>query len=563
MTIHRDPTSIPPLFAGRAHTPARPTTARSLAGARPSPQGNDNSMVVPELSPEQLEQIRQADTARTEALQHAQHVLTGHTPVSATPPDTFVLTPTGEAAPAQADITDPISWSQVQDIRLAVTEAFRVRLPVGTKLDPRLHAELIDILIEEQITDWRNRVLSAGGDAITGAQARDLHIRVARTLLGAGRLQPLLDLPGLEDLQIEGNDNVWAVFADGRLEQLPPVTDTDEELIAEIQHIARTNPDGEKQFSPAHKKLRMALPDGSRLAAEAWLTPRPSVTIRKHRFIDTDLDESLRLGAIDYGLAQFLGAAARAGRTIIVSGSPAAGKTTLARAILAALDPRIRLATIETQYELGVHKMPARHPRVWAAEAQEGGEADANGNIIGAVTLSDLVEASLQKSVERIIIGEIVGDEIAALLEALQAGKGGLATIHANSANDTVERMVTLITRARANVGTDYASRLVAQNVDLVVHLASIDERHLPGGRMHRFVDEVVALELGGEAGIPVQRTTLYAPGPDGRAVPTGNKPPWLTDLQRHGFDPAWLTAGDSSWGAPLDLKVPFFPGIS
>lgn len=104
----------------------------------------------------------------------------------------------------------------------------------------------------------------------------------------------------------------------------------------------------------------------------------------------------------------------------------------------------------------------------------------------------------------------------------------------------------------------DYAYRLVAQSVDIVVHLASIDETYLDGGRQHRFVDEVTVLQLGAEPSIPVQETKIFAPGPDGRGLATSLKPDWLADLERHGFDAAWLDPVHSRWSAPLDLQIPY-----
>lgn len=104
----------------------------------------------------------------------------------------------------------------------------------------------------------------------------------------------------------------------------------------------------------------------------------------------------------------------------------------------------------------------------------------------------------------------------------------------------------------------EYAYRLVAQSVDIVVHIASIDETHLDGGRQHRFVDEISVLELGTEAGIPVQETKIFAAGPDGRGLATSQRLPWLSDLERQGFDADWLNPTHTGWDGPLPLKMPY-----
>ena len=300
--------------------------------------------------------------------------------------------------------------------------------------------------------------------------------------------------------------------------------------------------------------MRLALPDGSRFAAEAWVSRRPSISIRKHRFVDTDLAQMRDLGAIDETLEQFLRAAIRAGKNIIVSGDPAAGKTTLVRAILNELDPNERLATIEAQYELLMDQMPHRHHRVWAVEAQPGGEIGADGRPVGEVTLTRLIELSLQKNVTRIVVGEVVGDEVMSMMEAMQGGRGSISTIHASSARDTIERLVTLITRARANVDPLFGYRLVAQNVDLIVHLNLTDESALEGGRRWRFVDDIVAVEVSQDTAVALDQ--IFAPDEHGRAVPSGTVPKWISELRRHGFDPSLLTERVSSWGPPPELLV-------
>ena len=537
----RQPTDIPPLFASRAHTPSARLSARALAGSVPT-----GGVVVPEL-PEDLPEV----------LADAQRALIGDPAPTSTVPDATPAATEPDPEPTDS-ADDAIDYALIHQMRLAVSEAFRTRVPAGTPMRRDSHEQLVAQLVEDQVRDHAASVVDAGGARLDRAQRQRLHQAVMDALFGAGRLQPLLDLPLLENLEARGCDNVWLQFADGRLEKGPAIADSDEAMIADIQQMARTCHTGEKLFSPAHKRLRMALPDGSRLAADAWMSPRPSLTIRKHRFVDTDLDQIQALGAIDKGISQFLSAASRAGKRIIIAGPPAAGKTTLARAVLNALDAHISIATIESAYELFLDRMPQRHYRVLATEAQEGGEATVDGKTTGAFTLSDLVAGALQHNVERLVVGEVVGPEIIALLEAFNAGKGGLATIHAYSAADTIERMVTLITGARSNVTGEAAHRQVAQNIDLIVHIASIDETYLPGGRLHRFVDEIHVLQPGSETGVPVQRTPIYAPGPDGRAVPTGQKPPWLIDLERHEFDPDWLQPSSSCWDKPLTLIKPY-----
>lgn len=446
-----------------------------------------------------------------------------------------------------------VDWSAVQQLRSQVSSALTL-VSADTVLDETRHRATVDRLTGQAIEDWTQDRVARGEGIVPLDIQNALRDAVLDSMFGAGRLQPLLDLPGIENIEIEGHDSVTLEFSDGSLESGPPVADSDADLISEIQHLARTSATGEQQFSMVRPWLRLALPDGSRMAAEAWLSHRPSVTIRKHPYIDTDLEQMKGLGALDDSLQAFLSAAIRAGKNVMVSGDAGAGKTTLVRALLNELDPRERLATIEAQYELLMHRLPERHHRVWAAEAQGGGEVGADGRPVGEVTLTRLIELSLQKNVTRIVVGEVVGEEVMAMMEAMQGGRGSVSTVHAHSALDTVERLVTLITRARGNVDTSFGYRLVAQNVDLIVHTGLVDESHLEGGRKWRHIDEVVSLEVSRDT--HVAHTRIYSPDEFGRAVPTGQLPSWISDIERHGFDAGWLDPGASSWGPPPELLV-------
>ena len=98
-----------------------------------------------------------------------------------------------------------------------------------------------------------------------------------------------------------------------------------------------------------------------------------------------------------------------------------------------------------------------------------------------------------------------------------------------------------------------FAYRFVAGAVDLVVNIRLVDESHL-GGRRHRFVDEVLAVEGTNDFGRPAL-TTVFGPGPDGRAVPQ-HRPANLPDLCRAGFDPGFLDQPGGTWADPMDTIV-------
>ena len=143
---------------------------------------------------------------------------------------------------------------------------------------------------------------------------------VMAALFGLGRLQPLVDDPAVENIEVDGHDSVWVSYADGHDQPGPPVADSDEELIEILQLLAACTGSAERTFSSAHPSLHLRLDDGSRLAAMAWTTPKPHVVIRRHRVRDVDLDDLVRLGTLDTALAAFLRAAIRAGKNTVVTG---------------------------------------------------------------------------------------------------------------------------------------------------------------------------------------------------------------------------------------------------
>ena len=132
-------------------------------------------------------------------------------------------------------------------------------------------------------------------------------------------------------------------------------------------------------------------------------------------------------------------AAVRARLNMIVSGGTDAGKTTLLRALAAEADPADRIVTIELSYELGLHELPHRHPDCVGWETRE-----ANTEGQGAVSMEYLVQRANRHDADRVIVGEVLGDEIVPMLNAMTAGKAGsMCTIHADSTEGTFGKIKT------------------------------------------------------------------------------------------------------------------------
>ena len=452
-----------------------------------------------------------------------------------------------QLTPAAEDVDHHL----VRAVRREVAEQLAARLQIEATPDPQARRELGRALLADVLASRSVQRVLDGQQPWTVEDEFALAEAVMAAIFGMGRLQPLIDNPEIENIEVNGHDEVWISYADGREERGPSVADSDAELIESLQLLASHVGGAERTFTTASPRLHLRLDDGSRLAAVAWTTPRPQVVIRRHRVKDIDLDDLVELGTVDTALAAFLRAGLHAGKNFVVTGLQNAGKTTLLACLANEFHPLERFATIEREYELHLHELTDRHPRVVAMEAREGSsERDASGRQAGAVTLSDLVVDALRLNLRRIIVGEVRSSEALPMLQAMSTGDGSLCTVHARSASRALDRIVTLCLSADVGMTDTFAYRLAAGAIDFIVHINLLDESAI-GGRKHRFVSEVLEIDGMGEFGRPTT-TTVFAPGPDGRAVPAF-APTCLPALVRAGFDAGFLDLPGGTWARPLE----------
>lgn len=191
-------------------------------------------------------------------------------------------------------------------------------------------------------------------------------------------------------------------------------------------------------------------------------------------------------------MRDFLAAAVCAGLSVLVSGGTQAGKTTLLRALAGELPRSRRVISCEEVFELGLAN--------WDHVAMQTRPAGAEGT--GEVTLRDLVRESLRMRPEYLIVGEVRGPEALDLLVALNAGVPGMATVHANSAREALDKLSILPLLAGENVTTGFVTPTLASSIDLVCHV----ERSAGG---HRHVSEVLAVP-GRVEGNRIETSTLF-----------------------------------------------------
>ncbi len=384
-------------------------------------------------------------------------------------------------------------------------------------------------LIAQVLEDHARNEITAGRVPPNAQDEEDLAAAIHAALFGVGRLQPLLDDPYIENIDINGCDRVFVGYADGREMMAEPVAENDGELVELIQVLAAYSGLSSRPFDSANPQLDLRLPDGARLSAVMDVTLRPSVSIRRARLGKVFLADLVGNGTLLPESAAFLAAAAAARKNIMIAGATNAGKTTLLRAIVNEIPSGERLITVERALELGIDQFPELHPNVVAFE-----ERLPNMEGHGEIPMAELVRRSLRMNPSRVIVGEVLGDEIVTMLNAMSQGNdGSLSTIHANSSLEVFNRIATYAIQSAERLPAEATHMLIAGAIDFVVFVEKRNEYQL-GGRLRRFVSSI--REVTGVDG-RVLSSEVFAPGPDGRAVPHAPVS-CLGELAQHGYDP-------------------------
>lgn len=376
-------------------------------------------------------------------------------------------------------------------------------------------------VIESIVTDHADAAHRDGHEAWPLERERAYAAAVWNAIFGFGRLQPVFEVPGAENVEITGCDPVRVQHPDGSRSLLPPIADSDDELVDAVRFLGQ-NAQPSRPFDDAHPTMTLALGDRFRLHAIGFgLAHRPSVVIRQHTMTEVTLTELAEGGLMPLDVADFLTAAVLDRRSIVISGDQGAGKTTLLRALIAAIPLHERFATIETDYELLTHLLPGRDG-ILALQARLGAGEVHNGTRVGEITVADLIPEALRQNLTRLIVGEVRGVEARAMFEAMQAGAGSMSSVHAHSATATIDRLATRVAHG-GEVTTDEAYAQIASNVDFIIHVGLRDETWR-GGRRHRRISEIRYLTGGLERGRPITHVVYRAePSADG---PAGFTPP-------------------------------------
>ena len=297
-------------------------------------------------------------------------------------------------------------------------------------------------------------------------------------------LQELIDRKDITEIMVNGPGRVF-VEQSGMVVEWPLKFKSQEQLEDLIQQIvSRVN----RVVNVSQPIVDARLPDGSRV--HVVLPPvsltGPVLTIRKFPE-PISMEKLISYGAITREAAEFLGRLVRAGYNIFISGGTNSGKTTFLNALSGYIPATERVITIEDSAELQL-----RHIENFVS--MEARRANSQGE--GAVSIADLIKASLRMNPDRIVVGEVRGAEALDMLQAMNTGHdGSLSTGHANSAREMLTRIETMVLSGSAGAGLplDAIRGQMASALDIIVHLGRVRDR----SRKVLAIVEVLGLEEG------------------------------------------------------------------
>ena len=402
----------------------------------------------------------------------------------------------------------------VEAVRAGVAERMAERLQADDRAGRRPMADADRAAFGRQLIaeafEAHARRCVAAGSAVLDADEEDLLAQAVHdALFGLGRLQRLLDEDAIENVDAMGADNVWVRYADGSREQVEPIAASDAELEELVRTAAARLGVSERRFDLGSPRLSLQLPDGSRLFAVmgGTVAARPCLSVRRHRHLKVTPEDLVGLGTMDVALREFCAAAVRGRLNLIICGGTGVGKTTMLRALAADIAPRERLITIEDSYELALDRYPELHPNVVALQARE---PNIEGE--GEVPLAELVRWALRMSPDRVIVGEVRGEEVLPMLNAMSQGNdGSMCTLHANSSRGAFGKLAAYAIQAPERLPLEATNLLVANALNFVLYLA----QDAAGRRFVSSVREVVDAE-----GPLVVSNEVFRPGAGRRAVP-------------------------------------------
>ena len=342
-------------------------------------------------------------------------------------------------------------------------------------------SQINDEELEEKIEEI---VLERIGSEYCSIQQRvSIVQQVYSSIRGFGLLDSIISDDTITEVMINGPDNVF-IEQNGRLFKMDKHFESQRKLEDVIQRIVGL---AGREVNQANPICDTRLPDGSRV--NVVLPPialcGPTLTIRKFSKTPMTIEKLIQYGSITQEIADKLEILVRAKYNIFISGGTGSGKTTFLNALSNYIPKDERVITIEDSAELqitGVDNLVSLETR------------NANTSGAGQITIRDLIKSSLRMRPERIIVGEVRGGEALDMLQAMNTGHdGSLSTGHANSTQDMLSRLETMVLQGAEGLPLEAIKQQIASAVDIIIHLSRLRDK----SRKTMEITEVVGVENG------------------------------------------------------------------
>src|SRR6186713_191279 len=359
-----------------------------------------------------------------------------------------------------------------------------LRANVHRKLLNRLNLEALAQTdrsrAEGEIRALLSQLLTEESTPINLSERETLFAEVLDDVFGLGPLEPLLRDPSVSDILVNTHRHVF-IERKGVLERVTATFQDDAHLLRVIDRIvSRVG----RRVDDSSPMVDARLADGSRVNAiiPPLAVDGPLLSIRRFPAERLKADDLVTLGAMTKPMLDFLSHCVRAHLNCIISGGTGAGKTTLLNVLSSFISSRERIVTIEDAAELQLHQ-----EHVARLETRP---ANVEGK--GAIRQRQLVVNSLRMRPDRIVVGEVRGEEALDMLQAMNTGHdGSLTTIHANSPRDALSRIETMIAMGATNL----PERAMRQQISSALQLVVQQSRMSDGTRKVTAISELTGME--------------------------------------------------------------------
>jgi pilus assembly protein CpaF len=411
----------------------------------------------------------------------------------------------------------------------------------------KLHRQLIEEInlsaieklpqhqLQKQVSELVAEFVLSDRLPLNAKELEDFSAELYDEMMGLGPLEPLLKDPSVNDILINTHEQIY-VERLGQLERTPMRFRDEAHLLRILNRIVSAVG---RRVDESQPMVDARLQDGSRVNAviRPLAVDGPLVSIRKFSKQPFSLERLVEIGSLRPQIAALLAAAVKGRLSILISGGTGSGKTTLLNALSNHISPKERLITIEDAAELQLQQ-----PHVGRLETRP---PTVEGK--GEIRQRELVKNALRMRPDRIIVGEVRGDEAFDMLQAMNTGhEGSMTTIHANAPRDALARLEQMVAMAGFSMSQFSIRMHIASAIRVVIQLTRLSD----GTRRLVSVGEITGME-----GDVIQMQEIYrfvrvGTEPDGKVVgefrATGIRPRFADGLKTLGiqlppdaFDPS------------------------